>query len=97
MAIITDNRCAVVLIAKLTETVELTDADGRTIGYFILPKQFDRIEQLEEDRRALYAWGNSFVTDEELVAAEAEGGDYSYEDIQEMFRKLEALERAKSA
>lgn len=85
------------LIAKLTETIELTDADGRTIGYFILPKQFDRIEQLEEDRRALYAHLNSLVTDEELDAAEARGGRHSHAEVWARIHALAAEKQAKSA
>ena len=59
------------LQAKLTPPLEVTDAAGQTLGYFISPEQFARIRQLEEDRKALYAWANSLISDEELAAAVA--------------------------
>jgi hypothetical protein len=82
---------------KLSAPLELTDESGQTVGYVISPQQFERIQELEEDRKTLYAWANSLVSDEELDAAEAEGGEHTPEDVQEMFRKLEALDQAKSA
>jgi hypothetical protein len=82
---------------KLTAPAELTDEAGHTVGFVISPQQFERIQQLEEDRKTLYEWANSLVTDEELDASEAEGGEFTPEDIKEMFRKLEALDQAKSA
>jgi hypothetical protein len=81
------------LQAKLTAPLELTDEAGQTIGYVISPQQFERIQQLEEDRKALYAWANSLITDEELEAAEKEGGEYSPEDVREFLRRIEAAER----
>jgi hypothetical protein len=85
------------LQAKLTAPLELTDEAGQTLGYFISRQQFERIAQLEEDRKALYVWANSLVTDEELDAAEAEGGEYTHEEVMEYLRQLAALKRAKSA
>jgi hypothetical protein len=85
------------LQAKLVAPLELTDEAGQTIGYVISPQQFARIQQLEEDRKALYEWANSLITDEELAAAEAEGGEYTHEEVMEYLRQLEAAERAKSA
>jgi hypothetical protein len=85
------------LQAKLTAPLEFTDESGQSLGYFISPKQFERIRQLEEDRRALYAWANSLITDEELKAAEAEGGEDTHEEVMEYLRRLEATERVKSA
>jgi hypothetical protein len=82
---------------QLKPPLELTDETGQTVGYFISRQQFDRIAQLEEDRKALYEWANSLVTDEELDAADAEGGDISHEAVTEFLRKLEALERSMSA
>jgi hypothetical protein len=83
--------------ARLSAPAELTDESGYTIGYVISPQQFERIQQLEEDRRALYAWANSLVTDEELDAADAEGGEFTHEEVMERLRQLEAGEQAKSA
>jgi hypothetical protein len=74
--------------AKLVAPVELTDEAGQTVGFVISPQQYARIEQLEEDRRTLYEWANSLVTDEELDAAEAEGGEYTTEEVR---RYLESL------
>ena len=88
----------------MTAPLELTDEYGRTIGYVISPQQFERITQLEEDRKALYEWANSLITDEELEAADKEGGEHSPEDVREFLRRIEAAEgqldsaeRAKSA
>ncbi|HEY1377674.1 MAG TPA: hypothetical protein VGF55_12820 [Gemmataceae bacterium] len=79
--------------AQLAVPVEMTDESGRTVGYVISPEQFARIAQLEEDRKALYDWANSLVTDEELEAAEAEGGEFTHEQVMERLRQIEALEQ----
>jgi hypothetical protein len=83
--------------ANLSAPAELTDESGQTIGFVISPQQFERIQQLEEDRKSLYRIANSLVTDEELDAADAEGGDHTPEEVREHLRQLEAAERAKSA
>jgi hypothetical protein len=85
------------LRAKVTAPLELTDEAGQTIGYVITPQQFDRVRQLEEDRKTPYQWANSPVTDDDLAAAEAEGGEHTFEDTTDFLRKLEMLERTKSA
>jgi hypothetical protein len=85
------------LRGRLTAPTELTDETGQTLGYFISPQVFERIQQLEEDRKALYRIANSLVTDEELDAADAEGGEHTPEEVREHLRLLEAAERAKSA
>jgi hypothetical protein len=86
------------LQAKLTAPVELTDEAGRTLGYFISPQQFERIQQLEEDRKTLYEWANSLITDEELAAAEAEGGEYTTEEVISYLESLaSSAEQAPSA
>jgi len=81
------------LRAKLTAPLELTDEAGQTVGYVITPQQFDRISQLEEDRKTLYEWANSLVTEEELdaamVEAEAEGLWYTHEEVMGHLQRLE--------
>jgi hypothetical protein len=79
--------------AQLALPVELTDEAGQPVGYVISPQQFDRIRQLEEDRKTLYAWANSLVTDEELDAADVEGGEYTAEQVRDRLRQTEALEQ----
>jgi hypothetical protein len=85
------------LRATMTAPLELTDEAGQTIGYVITPQQFGHIGQLEEDRKTLYQWANSLVTNDDLAAAEAEGGEHTFDDTTDFLRKLEMLERTKSA
>jgi hypothetical protein len=81
------------LQSKLIPPAEITDESGRTIGYFISPQQFERIHQLEEDRKALYAWANSLISDEELAAAAKEGGEHSPDEVRAFLKRIEAAER----
>jgi len=84
-------------LESLEHPVEICDPSGQILAYAITPKLFERIAQLEEDRKALYEWANSLVTDEELDAAEAEGGEFTFEQVMEQIRRISSSSQAKSA
>jgi hypothetical protein len=83
--------------AKLTAPAELTDDAGKTIGYLITPGEYFDVRAKLERRRQIYELANSLVTDEELDAANAEGGEYTLEEVMEHLRSLEGTGEAKSA
>lgn len=85
------------ILESLEHPVEFRDASGRILAYAISPKLFERITQLEEDRKALYAWANSLVSDEELRATEAEGGEFTFEEVMEKVGQITSSTQAKSA
>ena len=63
--------------------VPLCDEGGNVIAYAL---SADRMAKIEEERKAMYDWANSLVTEEELDAAERAGGSHSMEEV---FKLLE--------
>jgi hypothetical protein len=59
-------------VRGLGERVELTDADGRLIGYFVAPDEY---------RRLAYRYANALVTDDELDASRRTPGGTSTEQL----------------
>jgi hypothetical protein len=50
----------------------LHDESGTLLGYFATAGEYERIKALEEEnKRLLYEWAKTAVTDEELDEAEA--------------------------
>lgn len=77
------------LEAKLTAPAELTNAAGRTVGYFLTPDEHERLRKLEaENRRRMYDRANAVFTDEQLDAFDREGGELTYDEVK---RHLESL------
>jgi hypothetical protein len=68
---------------QVKEKVEVYDEAGQLLGYFVTS---ERLKILEMDRKTLYDWANSLITDEELDAAENDPIEYT---TQEVFRHLE--------
>jgi hypothetical protein len=68
--------------AKLTTSAELTDVAGRTLGFFLTPEEHERLRKLEAEQRRLdYAHAQTLFTNEELDAADREGGEFTTEEV----------------
>jgi hypothetical protein len=62
--------------ARLTGPLEFTDADGRTLGYFLTPPELDRLRRAAEaQRQQAYERGQRILPDDELAADAASVGD----------------------
>lgn len=86
------------LLAKLTAPLEFTDESGRTVGFFLTPEEHERLRQIEAEQLRLdYEYVRSVVTDEMLAAAEAEGGEYTYDEVMDHLRKLGEAEQGGAA
>ncbi|MBL8866456.1 MAG: hypothetical protein KF873_05210 [Gemmataceae bacterium] len=59
-------------VRRLGERVELIDADGRLIGYFVAPDEY---------RRLAYQFANALVTDVELDASRRTPGGSTTEEL----------------
>lgn len=57
-----------------TQELEMCDANGRTVGYFLPPPLRDRL---------LYAWAKAQFTDEELEIARNQTGALTTEELLE--------------
>lgn len=78
------------LRSNLNQSMELTDPDGRTVGFFVMPDEHARLLQAAEEQiRREYELAKSRVTEEELDAANAEGGEYTTDDV---IRHLQSLD-----
>jgi hypothetical protein len=74
--------------AKLTDSLEITDPSGKTLGFFLTPEEHARLRQAEEEQRRLdYEHARAMFTDEELAASRVEGGEYTYEEMWEQIRR----------
>jgi len=58
--------------------LELCDASGHVLGYFLTPEQVRRIQ---------IDLANAAVTDEELRRSEEEGGEHSMEEVMALLEK----------
>src|SRR4051794_35508654 len=80
--------------AKLTDSLEITDPAGKTLGFFLTPTEHARLRQVEEEqRRRDYARAHALFTDEELDAAKQRGGEHTTEEVN---RYLQSLDRRAS-
>lgn len=67
---------------KFTAALELTDDTGRTLGFFVTPEEHARMRSaIAEQHRQDYARAQAVFTDERLAAADAEGGEYTTEEV----------------
>jgi hypothetical protein len=54
--------------ARLTAPLEITDKDGRTLGYFLTPPALDRLRQSAEgNRQSDYDRGRQILPDDQLA------------------------------
>lgn len=55
--------------ARLTGTLEFTDAAGRTLGYFLTPPELDRLRRAADaQRKQDYERGRQVLPDDVLLA-----------------------------
>ena len=61
---------------------QLYDESGHTIGYFLTVAEHERLKAVEaENKRLLYEWAKSAVTEEELRQAEEDTEEYTTEEV----------------
>src|SRR5271154_4929613 len=70
-------------LGPLHEHVELCDASGRTVGFFVVPGLHPQL---------VYGWLRSQVTDEELEASRRREGGRTWAEILAYLHKIEAEE-----
>jgi hypothetical protein len=69
-------------LADLSRPLEVCDAMGRTLGYFLPVSEHERLRQVEaEHQRLLYAWANAQFSDDELAKAEQEPEEFTTEEV----------------
>jgi hypothetical protein len=69
-------------LAGLSLPLEVCDATGRTLGYFLPISEHERLRQVEADhQRLLYAWAQTQFSDEELARAEQEPEEFTTEEV----------------
>ncbi len=74
--------------ARLTGPVEFTDADGRTLGYFLTPPELNRLRRAAEaHQRQVYERGREILPDDELLADVASVDDLCPEAEMERYRE----------
>ncbi len=67
---------------------ELTDADGRTLGYFLTPPELGRLRRAAEaQQRQAYERGRQILPDDELLADAASADDMCLEAEMERYRE----------
>jgi hypothetical protein len=69
-------------LADLSRPLEICDATGRTLGYFLPVSEHERLRQVEADHeRLLYAWAQAQFSEEELAKAELESEEFSTTEV----------------
>ncbi|HEY1381395.1 MAG TPA: hypothetical protein VGF55_31630 [Gemmataceae bacterium] len=67
---------------------EITDANGRTLGYFLTPPELDRLQRAAEvQQRNAYERGRQILPDAELIADAASADDLCPEAEMDRYRK----------
>jgi hypothetical protein len=73
--------------ARLNGTLEITDTDGKTLGFFLTPPELDRLRRAAEAQRQRdYELGRQLLPDDELLADAASDGDLCPEAEMELYR-----------
>lgn len=74
--------------ARLIGPLEITDTDGRTLGYFLTPPELDRLRRAAEaQRRQDYERGRQILPDAELIADAASAGDLCPDTERDRYRE----------
>jgi hypothetical protein len=67
---------------------EITDANGRTLGYFLTPPELDRLRRAAEvQQRKAYERGRQILPDDELIADAASADDLCPEGEMDRYRE----------
>jgi hypothetical protein len=75
------------LCARLNGPLEFTDADGKTLGYFLTPSQLDQLQRAAEaQQRQIYQRGRQILPDKELLADATSVGELCPEAEMESYR-----------
>jgi hypothetical protein len=73
--------------ARLNGPLEITDSNGKTLGFFLTPPELDRLRRAAEaHRRQDYDLGRQILSDAELLADAASAGDLCPEAEMEHYR-----------
>ncbi len=69
-------------LTELSRPLEICDATGRTLGYFLPISEHERLRQVETDHKELlYAWAQAQFSDEELAQAEQEPEEFTTAEV----------------
>jgi phage portal protein BeeE len=68
-------------LQQVKEKAAVYDEAGNLIGYFV---SINRLNALEQERKAMYDWAKSQITDEELDAAENDPIEYTTEEAMKL-------------
>jgi hypothetical protein len=75
-------------LTDLSRPLEVCDATGRTLGYFLPVSEHERLRQVEADhQRLLYAWAQAQFSEEELAKAEQESEEFTTEEVLKQLRQ----------
>lgn len=69
------------LQSQLNRPLEFTSVSGETVGYFVTASEFALIREDIEERKRDYEHARAALTDEMIAAADASGGEFSYEEL----------------
>jgi hypothetical protein len=74
--------------ARLTGSLEITDTDGRTLGYFLTVPELDRLRRAAEaHRRQAYKRGHQILPDSDLITDAASAADLCSLEEMERYRE----------
>ena len=73
--------------ARLNGPLEITDTNGKTLGFFLTPPELDRLQRAAEtQRRQDYERGRQILPDDELLADAASADDLCPEAEMDRYR-----------
>ena len=74
--------------ARLTGPLEITDTDGRTLGYFLTVPELDQLRRAAEaHRRQAYERGRQILPDADLIADAASAADLCPPEEMDLYRE----------
>lgn len=86
---VTLNQDMLSMLNGTDREVELVDETGRTCGFFVPPKDHERLKRaVEIEQRRLDTWGLTQISEEEIERAKKSQRVYSTEEV---IKRLESL------